>query len=109
MPRRRQIRWNRRRRAIQTILPVQAKEGDATVALKLTGFNFVRRSRVFFDGVSVPWKFVTPTELEVTLNADLLKRPGRYDIVVQNPAPLALPDFGNGTSNKAHFMVDYRY
>ena len=95
--------------AIQTILPVQAKEGDATVALKLTGFNFVRRSRVFFDGVSVPWKFVSPTELDVTLNADLLKRPGRYDIVVQNPAPLSLPDFGNGTSNKAHFMVDYRY
>ena len=59
--------------------------------------------------VSVPWKWVNPTELEMTISADLLKRPGRYDIVVKNPEPMALPDWGNGTSNKAHFMVDYRY
>ena len=95
--------------AIQTISPVWAKEGDAAVTLKLTGFNFVRRSRVFFDGISVPWKFVSPTELEVTLNADLLKRPGRYDIVVNNPEPMNTPEWGNGTSNKAHFMVDFKY
>jgi len=95
--------------AIQTISPLWAKEGDPTITMKLSGFNFVRRTRVFFDGVSVPWRFVSPTELEVTINADLLKRPGRYDIVVNNPEPMALPDWGNGTSNKAHFMVDYRY
>jgi hypothetical protein len=45
----------------------------------------------------------------VMLSADLLKRPGRYDIVVVNPQPMALPDWGNGTSNKAHFLVDFRY
>ena len=95
--------------AIQTISPVWAKEGDAAVAMKLTGFNFVRRSRVFFDGVPVPYKWVSPTELEVTLNADLLKRPGRYDIYIQNPEPMSEPNWGNGSSNKAHFMVDYRY
>ena len=95
--------------AIQTINPVWAKEGDSGIALKLTGFNFVRSTRVFFDGQSVPWKFVSPTELEVTLNADLLKRPGRYDIVVKNPEPMAQPNWGNGTSNAAHFMVDFRY
>ena len=94
--------------AIQTISPLQAKEGDSAVTMKLTGFNFVRRSRVFFDGVSAPWKWVSPTELEVTIGADLLKRPGRFEIVVQNPAPVALPDWGNGASNKAHFMVDFR-
>ena len=33
----------------------------------------------------------------------------RYDIVVNNPEPMALPNWGNGTSNKAHFMVDFRY
>jgi imidazolonepropionase-like amidohydrolase len=95
--------------AIQTIGPIWAKEGDPAVTMKLTGFNFVRRSRVFFDGMSVPWKWVTPTELEVSIGADLLKRPGRYDIVVQNPEPLSEPNWGNGTSNKAHFMVDFRY
>jgi len=95
--------------AIQTISPVVAKEGDQTINLKLTGFNFVRGSRVLFDGVSVPWRFVSPTELNVTLSPDLLKRPGRYDIVVINPQPMALPDWGNGTSNKAHFLVDFKY
>ena len=95
--------------AIQTISPVWAKEGDQSINLKLTGFNFVRGSRVLFDGMSVPWRFVGPTELDVTLSADLLKRPGRYEIVVVNPQPMALPDWGNGTSNKAHFVVDFRY
>ncbi|HMI95550.1 MAG TPA: amidohydrolase family protein [Micropepsaceae bacterium] len=95
--------------AIQTISPIWAKEGDPAVTMKLTGFNFVRRSRVFFDGLSVPWRWVSPTELEVTIGADLLKRPGRYDIEIQNPQPVNLPDWGNGTSNKAHFMVDFRY
>ena len=41
---------------------------------KLTGFNFVRRSRVTLDGVSVPWKWVSPDGIEVTIGADLLKR-----------------------------------
>ena len=77
--------------------------------MKLTGFNFVRRSRIFFDGVSLPWRWVSPTELEVTIGADLLKRPGRYEIEIQNPQPVSLPDWGNGISNKAHFMVDFRY
>jgi imidazolonepropionase-like amidohydrolase len=95
--------------AIQTINPIWAKEGDPAVTMKLTGFNFVRRSRIFFDGLSVPWRWVSPTELEVTISADLLKRPGRYDIEIQNPLPVNLPDWGNGTSNKAHFMVDFRY
>jgi len=95
--------------AIQTISPVWAKEGDAGVTLKLTGYNFVRRTRVLFDGISVPWRFVGPTELEVTLGPDLLKRPGRFEIVVNNPEPVSLPDWGNGISNKAHFMVDFRY
>ena len=90
--------------AIQTISPVWAKEGDAAVTLKLTGFNFVRRSRVFFDGVSVPWKFVSPTELEVMLSADLLKRPGRYDIVVNNPEPVATAPAA-GKTDKAPIIV----
>jgi hypothetical protein len=95
--------------AIQAILPVSAHEGDAAIQLKLTGFNFVRRTRVTFDGVSVPWRFVSPTELEVSVNADLLKRPGRFEILVQNPLPVSQPNWGNGASNTAHFIVDYRY
>ena len=94
--------------AIQTINPVWATQGDSTLTLRLTGFNFTRRSRVLFDGVSVPWRWVGPTELEVTIDENLLRRAGRFDIVVHNPPPMSLPDWGDGTSNKAHLIVRYR-
>ncbi len=94
--------------AIQQIAPISAVAGDPTLILRLTGFNFVQGSRVYFDNVSVPWKWISPTELEVTLDANLLARAGRFDIVVRNPAPLELPIWGDGTSNKAHFIVHFR-
>jgi len=34
---------------------------------------------------------------------------GRFDVVVVNPEPLTAPKWGNGTSNKAHLLVNYRY
>jgi hypothetical protein len=95
--------------AIQAISPVWAKEGDPSTTVKLTGFNFVARTRVYFDGVSVPWKWISATELEVILDDYLLRRPGRFDLVVKNPQPVALPHWGDGTSNKAHFLIDFRY
>ena len=76
--------------------------------MQLTGFNFVEGSRVHFDGVSVPWRWVSPTELEVTIDANLLARVGRFEVVVRNPVPLELPIWGDGTSNKAYFIVRYR-
>ena len=74
----------------------------ATVTLK--GFNFVRRSQVLFRGESVPYKVVSPTELQVMIGPDLLKEPGWWDLVVKNPWPYN-PDTGkaggDGTSNKS--------
>ena len=93
--------------AIETIAPVMITEGSPTTTLTITGFNFVRRSLVLFNGESVPYKHVSGTELQVTLDADLLKRVGRFDLVVQNPQPVANPIWGNGTSNKAHLIVMY--
>ncbi len=95
--------------AIQQIAPIGATQGDPTLTMRLNGFNFVQGSRVYFDGVSVPWEWISPTELEVTIDENLLGRAGRFDIVVRNPAPLELPIWGNGTSNTAHFIVDFRY
>jgi len=34
----------------------------------IKGFNFARRLQVIFDGKSVPFKAVSPTELQVTLD-----------------------------------------
>ena len=97
---------------IETITPVMVTEGSPTITLTIKGFNFVRRSQVLFKGVPVPYKAVNATELQVTLDANVLKEVGWHEIVVKNPWPLnresGLP-WGNGTSNKAHLIVNYRY
>jgi hypothetical protein len=95
--------------AITTINPVVVTQGAATTTLTLTGFNFVAKSRVLVDGVSLPWKRVNATELAVTLDENMLRRAGRFDVVVVNPEPLTAPKWGNGTSNKAHLIVNYKY
>ena len=79
----------------------------ATTTITLTGFNFVDRSEVRFNGMPVPFARVSDTELKVTVDAGLIAQPGRHDIVVVNPAPLVAD--ATGTSNKAHLLVDYRY
>jgi hypothetical protein len=94
--------------AIESILPTMLAQGSATATLTLKGFNFVRRSRVFFDGQPVPYKRVSATELQVTLDDNLLQRAGRFDIEVRNPGPLANAQWGNGESNKAHLIVGFR-
>jgi len=83
----------------------------ATVTVK--GINFVRRSIVHFKGKPVPTQVVSPTEIRFTLDAEALRTAGRFDLVVVNPAPVA-PLFtkgmwGNGTSNMAHLIVNYKY
>jgi hypothetical protein len=95
--------------AITTINPVVVTQGSTGMTLTITGFNFVARSRVLVDGVSVPWRRVSATELAVSLEQNMLQRAGRFDVVVVNPPPLAAPRWGNGTSNKAHLLVNYRY
>ena len=96
---------------IETISPVLVTQGSPTTTVTLQGFNFVRRSRVYFDGQSVPYRAVSPTELRVTLDENLLRKAGRFDVVVENPLPLNgdHQGFGNGTSNKAHLIVNFRY
>ena len=97
--------------AIETIAPVMVTQGDPTTTVTLTGFNFVRKSRVYFNGTSVPYRALSPTQLEVTIDSSLLHQPGWADIAVVNPEPLN-PElgypWGNGTSNKAHLIIRFR-
>jgi hypothetical protein len=95
--------------AIETISPVMISEASPATMLTLKGFNFVRRSRVYFDGQPVPYRRVSATELQVTLDDNLLKRAGRFDIVVKNPEPLNNSQWGNGESNKAHLLVTFAF
>ena len=97
--------------AIESISPLMVTQGSATTTVTLKGFNFVRRSQVLFKGVPVPFKPVSGSELQVTLDATLLGEPGWHELVVRNPWPLH-PEiglqWGNGTSNKARLIVKYR-
>jgi hypothetical protein len=56
---------------------------------------------------------VSPTELRFTLDAEALRTAGRFDLVVVNPMPVAplysKGMWGNGTSNQAHLIVNYKY
>jgi len=98
--------------AIETMDPIIVTQGDSAV-VKLTGFNFVRRSAVYFKGKPVSFRAVSPTEFQVTLDAEALREAGRFDLVVKNPEPLdsffVRSMWGNGTSNVAHVIVNYKY
>jgi hypothetical protein len=97
--------------AIESISPIQFTQGSPASTVTLKGFNFVRRSQVLFKGQSVPYKVVSPTELQVTIPAESLTQAGWYDLVVKNPWPYN-PDtgkaWGDGTSNKAHLIISFR-
>ena len=98
--------------AVETMNPIIVKQGEPAV-ITVTGFNFVRKSAVYFNGKPVPFRAVKSTQLEVMLDAEALREGGRFDLVVKNPEPLD-PFFvrsmwGNGTSNIAHLIVNYKY
>jgi len=95
---------------IETISPYIVTEGDPTLTLVIQGFNFFHRSQVYFDGLPVSAERVSGTELRVTIDESLLRRAGRFGIVVKNPGPLRDNEgWGDGTSNRAHLLVDFRY
>jgi hypothetical protein len=95
--------------AIETISPYIVTEGSPTITLTIKGFHFFLRSLVFFDNTIVPFRRVSPTELQVTIEESLLRRAGRFDIQVKTPGPVAVPEWGDGTSNTAHLLVNFRY
>jgi predicted amidohydrolase len=98
--------------AIETMNPIIVTQGGSA-AITLSGFNFVRRSAVYFNGRPVPFRVVSATEIQVTLDAEALREAGRFDLVVKNPEPLdpfyLRSMWGNGTSNIAHLIVTYKY
>jgi len=99
--------------AIEAINPYIVTQDSGTVTLTLKGINFVRKSAAYFDGRPVPTQVVSSTEIQVTLDTGALRTAGRFDLVVKNPEPID-PYFkdgmwGNGTSNPARLIVNYKY
>ena len=99
--------------AIHTIEPFIITQGSTPSTVTLKGINFVRRSVVEFKGKAVPTPVFSPTELKFTLDGEAMKQPGRFDLVVINPAPTDTfymrGMWGNGRSNLAHVVINYRY
>jgi hypothetical protein len=99
--------------AIHTIDPFVITQAETPVTVTLKGINFVRRSVVEFQRKRVPTQVVSSTELKFTLDAESMKQAGRFDLVVINPAPtdsfFTRGMWGNGASNLAHIVVNYRY
>ncbi len=94
---------------IQSVSPDMVTEGDATFTMSIRGVNFTPESLVFFGDGRVPTKLVSDTEIEAEIDAGLIATVGTYVVTVRNPEPLQRPEWGNGTSNKAHLLVNFRY
>jgi len=83
------------------------KEGGSPLSLKLTGTGYAQGAVVFFNGVPVPTRIVSGTEIQATVAETLLGIPGRFPIVVGgDPADPA--HAGGLVSNKAWLIVAYR-
>ncbi|MCH8267547.1 MAG: amidohydrolase family protein [Acidobacteria bacterium] len=94
---------------IESISPIQATEGDPALTMTIGGVNFTSKSVAYFDGQPVPTKLVNGSELQITVAAALIARAGNYPITVKNPEPLQRREWGDGTSNRAHLLVDFKY
>jgi hypothetical protein len=94
---------------IQSVSPTLVTEGDATLTMTIRGVNFSRESVVYFGERRVPTRLVSDSELEAVIDAGLISQVGTFPVTVRNPPPLQRPEWGNGTSNKAHLLVNYRY
>jgi hypothetical protein len=96
---------------IETISPYLVTEGTPAVTLTIKGVNFIESSQVYFNNILIPSRAVSSKELQATLDESLLRGAGRYDIVIKNPAPIVMPGWRakDGTSNVAHFLVNFKY
>jgi hypothetical protein len=83
-------------------------QNSPATTLTLTGFNFVAGTQVLVGGEPVPYRRVSGTELEVMLDENLLRRAGRFPIVLKNPEPMErFARWGGGHSNTAYLIVRY--
>jgi hypothetical protein len=93
---------------IEGIAPHTVTHGSPETAIKVTGFNFVRGSKVEINGKPVPTKAVSRTELEATVSRELLAQAGKLHLTVRNPKPLATTQWGD-VSNDAYVLVPFEF
>ena len=93
---------------LEGIFPVTIIQGSPATTVKLTGFNFVKRSVVHVDGEPVPTRVISREEIEFDLDENILAKAGMKEIVVKNPQPSLQPTWGD-TSNTATLLVPFSF
>jgi imidazolonepropionase-like amidohydrolase len=93
---------------VEALMPYEIMQGSGATTVTLRGFNFVRRSVVYVGDTAVPTKVVSRTEIQATLDPNLLAKAGRFAVTVRNPAPLATPEWGE-KSNAAWLLVPFTF
>ena len=93
---------------VEATTPHSMVRGSPETVITVTGFNFVQRSEAYYDGIAVPTRVVSSTQLEATLSVDLLSRAGAFPLTVKNPTPLSTPAWGE-ESNKAFILVPFEF
>ncbi|NNE38613.1 MAG: hypothetical protein HKN08_09950, partial [Gammaproteobacteria bacterium] len=94
---------------ISGISPNIKTQGDDSFTMTIRGVHFTMETVAYFNGKRLKTEVVSENEVKVHIDSSLISEVGTYPIVVNNPEPMQRPEWGNGTSNKAHLLVDYRY
>lgn len=85
--------------ALTSLSPVQAKVGGPRFVLTLTGTRFAPGCWVRWDGQDRVTTYVSPAELQITVEAADIDAAGRYPVTVVNPGP------GGGSTAPLEFAV----
>lgn len=93
---------------IESTAPHTVLRGTGDTTVTITGFNFVKSSRAYFDGVPIPTTVMSRTELQAVVPANMLERAGRFSLTVRNRQPIDDPNWGE-ESNKAYMLVPFEF
>jgi predicted outer membrane repeat protein len=93
------LRFNNPTPTISSLNPASTAAGTAELLLTINGADFVPGAVVQWDGSDLPTTFVSSSELQVLLTADLLNSARVVPLVVANPLP------GGGASNEVRFTI----
>jgi hypothetical protein len=89
--------------------PKIVTQGAPATKVDLKGFNFTIHSVVYAGNEPLPTRVISDTEVEATIPKEILEKPATLRLRVRNPGPVQRPEWGDGSSNVANLLVDYRY
>lgn len=85
---------------LTSMTPTAALTGSAPFTLSVTGASFVNASVVRWNGTPVPTTFVSPTQLDATIDTSLIDSAGTAVVTVFTPTP------GGGATGGLTFQID---